>query len=599
MSKLKSILEILSKRTLSIFLFCCAIVLSVVLIHKMNFDNWRYAIYQDGRGYYSYLPALLIYNDPSCSFYKNESVTKPDSANFINYIDGKPVNKYFCGVALLQLPFFSASHIYAKLSGENPNGYSKPYQWGVALAALFYFLAGLFFLWKFLEKFNFGKWIRIIVCICFAFGTNLFHYAVFEPSMSHVYSFAAISAFLFSARSFFLFPSTKKIIVVGIILGIIALLRPANLLILFSLPLVSGNLENLKNGFSWMKKNSFQLLTGFVPFVFICSIQLFLYKWQTGHYLVWSYKDEGFNFLHPHVFGTLFSYEKGLFIYTPMTFLSLFGLIFIFKRSRFLFLSLIFVMAVIIYVVSSWHEWKYGFSFGLRAYLDFYTLFAFSFAFLIDAAMKRKMAFAICCLIFSSILVFSNIQEYQYDHRIIHGGAMNKENYWLVFLQTNKKYQDTISIENYELESSGIFNDMEGSEDWPGKETIIEGTAYSGNHSSRIDSASPYSVGFNRNLSSDDVFDSETKIQISAWVMRTDSMDKGTLVIAQQKRDSIYFRKYIPLPSFSKPGEWVKMNQEIVIPSRKMDNEYLKIFFTRFSGTIYIDDFNVEIFSAK
>ncbi len=507
---------------------------------------------------------------------------------------GKLVNKYFVGEALCQVPFFTLSHLYAKLFDEETNGYSKPYQYGVGIAAVFYFLLGLFFLWKFLKSFEFRIGVILFVCVCVAFGTNLFYYAVYEPSMAHVYSFSFITGFLFFTRSFLLSPSGKGIIIIAAFTGMITLIRPVDIMIVFAFPFLAGNFENLKNAMGWMKKHLLFLVPALALFLLIVSLQLLLYYWQTGHFFLWSYQSEGFDFAHPHIYRTLFSYEKGLFIYTPIAFVSLFGLLVMPFRSRYLFLTLLPVLGIIVFVVSSWHDWRYGFSFGLRAYIEFYALSAFTLAYLIDFASKRRIIFAFTGLIFSALISFYLIQQYQFNHRILHPGSMNKERYYLVFLHTEKKYEDTLSRIPYVMESEGDFNDMEGSVDWPGLETIKKGLSHSGEAASRIDSASPYSAGFCRSMSDDD-FNTPSTIKISAWVLRKNENDNGSIGIYLTSNDSVLFSKDIDLNELTKTGAWTNVKQEIIIPARKTEREYLRVLFFHSSGTTYIDDFSVEI----
>ncbi len=73
-----------------IFLLATAFVAFCASFDRMGVnEGWRRTVFMDGRGYYSYLPALCIYNDPSCSFYSKQSAAQPDSANFMNKVDGK------------------------------------------------------------------------------------------------------------------------------------------------------------------------------------------------------------------------------------------------------------------------------------------------------------------------------------------------------------------------------------------------------------------------------------------------------------------------------------------------------------------------------
>jgi hypothetical protein len=579
-----------------IFLLVAAIICGrESLRDKMAGEDWVYTVYMDGRGYYAQLPAFFIFDDPSYSFYTKESCIPGDEANFLNEVKGKPVNKYFCGEPFLQLPFFAVAHVIAKNSGYKANGFSEPYFYSVAVAAFFYYLLGLFFLWKLLEKFFFRKRVVLFVCICFAFGTNLFHYAAYESSMSHVYSFAVVTGFLYFARSFFLSPSRKYLLAAAVTLGLVAILRPVNLVVFFAFPLLAGEWENVKAGFRWIGKNIFSTIIAVVFFLAICFVQLFVYYWQTGHFFIWAYRDEGFDFAHPHFWGTLFEYEKGLFIYTPLTLLALVGLAPMAKRSRYLFFSFLPLLVAIVWIVSSWHEWRYGFSFGLRAYVDYYALFALSMAFLVDFAFTRKFILAPVTVIAVLSLSLYGMQQYQFLHRIIHPGAMNKELYWRVFLKTEKKYEDSIERIIHSYDSDNDFNDMEGAVLWPGAGTIIKGVAYSGNHSSRIDSLNIYSSAFVRNMSDNPVYSKSSEILVTAYVLRNAMTDDAEMTVAQVKDDKIFFLEHYPLPPVTKAGEWQEVKYEIKIEGAYVADEVLKVFLKWENGVVYMDDLKVEV----
>ena len=47
------------------------------------------------------------------------------------------------------------------------------------------------------------------------------------------------------------------------------------------------------------------------------AILLSLYKISVGHFLVYSYGHEKFDFINPHLLGFLFSYDNGMFLYIP------------------------------------------------------------------------------------------------------------------------------------------------------------------------------------------------------------------------------------------------------------------------------------------
>jgi hypothetical protein len=594
---LKKTTPFFTKNLLWIFLLIVAVISSSLMKIKMQGEGWRFAVYMDGRGYYAQLPAYFIYNDPQYKFYTRESALPDDPPNFMNDLrSGKKVNKYFAGEAFLLSPFFGVAHLVARNAGYPANGFSPPYFYAVAIAAIFYFLLGLFFLWRLLEKFQFRKSVILLVCTCFAFGTNLFHYAVYEPSMSHIYSFAAISCFLYLLRCYFLSPSAKILFGCAFVFGIMLLLRPINAVVFLAFPVMAGDVKNLRNGFQWIMKHWKAVAVSVCIVGLVGFIQLFLYRWATGNYFIYAYEGEGFDFLHPHFHATLFSFEKGLVVYTPMILFAFFGLVVLFKRSKFLFLNLFFLLMIIAWIVSSWHEYKYGYSFGLRAYIDYYALFALAMAFFIDWTFRKKIVAAVGVTLYTLVIIFYGIQQYQFVHRIIHPGAMNEKAYWQVFLKTGKVYEGMITENNLALpkESNGDFNDMEGDVYWPGMETVVSGPAHSGTKACKIDSAGIYSCCYMKYMTGDDRFNDNVLVEVEAYIYLADENSSAELQVAGVQNNDLKFLQYFHLP-WIPPRKWTLTRKFFIVPGVQVNNESIKIFFKRNSGTVYIDDFKVHI----
>jgi hypothetical protein len=153
---------------------------------------------------------------------------------------------------------------------------------------------------------------------------------------------------------------------------------------------------------------------------------------------VYSYGKESLDLSNPEIWNFLFSYRKGFFIYTPVFALSLWGSVYFFKKSRFQFISWFAVLAIVVFVLSSWWQWYYGGSFGSRVMIEYYVFFAIPLALLLQKSRFRK---AIAVIVIVLIFV-SQIQTYQYRYGYLHWSEMNKERYWDNFLRIDKVLND-------------------------------------------------------------------------------------------------------------------------------------------------------------
>lgn len=423
-----------------------AVIIGIMGLNMLSSGFWKEekrVIEWDVISYYAYLPATFIYHDLSLSFIDHYS----GPHNFIFWPErtdeGDYVIKTTMGLSMLWLPFFAAGHITAILTGADTGGYSPPYKFFLLLGALTWLLAGLIYLRRILLSL-FSDRISALVIAGFALGTNLYWYTLFQGTMSHVYSFALTAMFIWyvtrwyapreqgreSRNSHYMLQSAVRI---GILAGLISLIRPTNIIILlffllygvYSRRQVTERVTLLAGDFRYLVVMAVAALVVWMP-------QLFYWKEITGHWLYFSYGgDERFFFGDPAIIKGLFSWRKGLLIYTPLLFFSFAGIITLWRgRSPYALPVTIFV-PVNIYIIFSWWCWWYGGGFGQRAFIDSYALMAVAAAaFLSGTAtaplLRRRVATA-CYVVVMTAGIFNNIQYY---HGAIHWDSMTRAAYF-------------------------------------------------------------------------------------------------------------------------------------------------------------------------
>jgi hypothetical protein len=429
-----------SASKLSIFII---MVIMTAVSSNLNWgdDNWKDIIEADGKGYYAYLPAVFIYHDLNFGFFQKIEQEKYYNKNIFydyrSYSNGKTINKYYCGTAIAELPFFLVAHCLSHIYGNDTDGFSKLYTVFISVAALFYLFLGLIFLNNSLGLYNIKEWQKSLVLFASVFGTNLFYYTVSEPAMSHVFSFAFVSMFFYYSLKYFSSFQKKYIPALAITAAIIILIRPVNGLVFLIFPFAAGSYDNLKKGIAEFFHNKTMLIISAIMFLLIISLQFIIYKISTGSFFVYSYTEEGFDFFHPHFIDILFSYKKGLFLYTPLFLLSLTGTIYLWKSERFSFYSWFVFFIIVTYILSSWWCWYYGGSFSSRVYVEFIPFFMVLLAIALNKIKRKSVKITLITLIVLFTLL-CQVQTYQYRYYQIHWSEMTKEKYWDVFLRIDK-----------------------------------------------------------------------------------------------------------------------------------------------------------------
>jgi len=449
---IQSLLGLLKKH-FSLFSLLFIIVFYVFEGHNKTLWRDNRVIQNDVIWYYSYLPATFIQKDPLWGFYEKDKEHYDFKGQYWAYKTpkGNYVPKMSMGKAMMDLPFFVVADFYTNyFSNSTRDGFSRPYQYMMIWATVFYGLLGFIFLWKWLKRY-YSDWIVGITLLAIALGTNMYFYSVNESGMSHPYNFCLFAMALYIYPKWLEKVSLKRSMFLGIVIGLMVLIRPINVLML--LPLFVLNKPESKTYINYTK-SIFRLRNFYyaILFAFIVWIpQLLFWKIQSGQWLYYSYINEQFFWLKPHVFEGLFSFRKGWFIYTPMMIIAIFGLLRLYKSNRSMFFAISLFLPLFLYVTFSWWCWWYGGGFGARTTIDILPLMAIPLAASFEWMTERKWRWSL--FIFPIFFVYLNyFQSWQYAHGFIHYEAMTYEGYKTVFLKdyTPHGYWEQLVTPDYE-----------------------------------------------------------------------------------------------------------------------------------------------------
>jgi len=432
------------------------LIIPILVFSGLNFKNWNnhYIISQDVAIYYGYLPATFIYNDLSFKFLED----LPDNFEG-NIVYSNPpgsnakILKMTMGVAILHLPFFLFMHVLTHLILPfDANGYTPPYEFAFYLSTIFYVLLGLFFVRKILLK-RFSEKITASTLILILFGTNLFFYTTMRAGTSHVFSFSLFAIAFFLFEKWHNKPSWATTVLIGVVSGMIILVRPTNAIIAVVFILFGIiNKQSLHAKFRLLVRN-YQMILAMVLIAFIVFLpQMFYWHHITGDWIYYSYKDEGFFFHDPEILKGLFSFRKGWLVYTPLMIFALLGIPLLYKHCKEYLTPIIVFTLLNIFIIYSWWTWWYGGSFGSRPMIDSYGLLAIPFSvFLKELNRKSKWLRISIYSIFTLFIMLNIWQSKQYKRGVIHYDGMTKDAYFELFFSYHrpKTYNKLIDRPDY------------------------------------------------------------------------------------------------------------------------------------------------------
>ena len=426
--------------------------------------NGGRAITYDPAGYYLPLPATFLYGDLAhFSFYDTLS-TKYRIADAVSHTfevpNGNRCLKYSLGMSVLYSPGFVAGHMLAWIWEAPKDGYSKPYYLALSIWSLLFSFLGLYYLRKTLLRYFKDLSVAIALSII-VLTTNYLIYAGLNNLMSHAFLFSLYCFLIFHSDRWHRKPNWGSTIVIALTIGLLALSRPTEIIAVF-IPLLwtAGQPFHLRTQIQrllqhWPKLVAVALIVGAIG-----SIQLVYWKLITGHWLYYSYNDQGFDFLKPHIYDGLFNFRKGWLIYTPVMTFALAGIALLYNRYRAFFIPVVLFTMVNIYLVFSWQIWWYGGSVGARAMVQSYAILLIPLTAFVEWVLSKewhkwwKVAFFVVLILFTDLNLMMSWQSHtsggpwhaeymtqKYFFKIVGRGLPDKD---------MKKFLDT----KYELRST-------------------------------------------------------------------------------------------------------------------------------------------------
>ncbi|HEX8516859.1 MAG TPA: hypothetical protein VF868_11710 [Bacteroidia bacterium] len=440
---------------LSVF-FIFVFILSIFF----SFNIWRKnRIIIDAPSYYTYLPAVFIHHDLSLGFIDKDPDFFRNVIWYYKIENGKKLIKHPMGISLALSPFFLAGHVAAKVTGGRQDGYSLCYQNAVSIGVLVYLAIGLLYLRKLLLV-MFSDKITALTLVGLVIGTNLLWYSTIEGLMPHAISFSFICVCLFHFYECLRSGGAKNLFAFAFLFGLIILIRPlAITLLVYFITAAIVSKGGLKGFIAYLKPQWKYIIPAALIAVSIFSLQMFYLKYATGKWLYDVYIDEHFVFSSPQMLPFLFSFRKGIFIYTPVLIFSVIGLVWLYRKRRDVFYGTIIIMPLTVFLLSSWWAWSYGISWGIRPMIDYYALLA------IPLAAGFSMSFSKGRILagFSGVIIFLFIilnlfQTWQYKNGLIHYDDMTRESYFKGFFQTEKSLEwlDLLSPYDWDRRIRGL-----------------------------------------------------------------------------------------------------------------------------------------------
>ena len=332
-------------------------------------------------------------------------------------------------------------------------------------------------------------------------------------------------------------------------------------------------------------------------------IQLLYWKSVSGDWIVYSYQDQGFSWLKPHIIDGLISYKKGWLLYTPLMLLIIPGFYMLFKNNKGIFWSIGITFSLILYVTFAWDIWWYGGSLGQRAMVQSYALLAFPLATSITWLFTNpKRYFRIAAIGFVSLCTYYNIWLTHQAHK---GGLLDPENmtkayFWKVLGKYDQPIEVKKLLDNNE-EYTKVRKDVQllyTSDFEKDTSLVCNDNPINGNLSLCIDGESPYSAIYAAPLRNGDAEWIRAHATIKAPQKEWDIWKMTQMMIRFYNKDQQVKQKLIRLQRLIHDGQTKSVYLDAKCPRNTFDRVELLFWNGGSPKKVYIDDISLESFNG-
>jgi hypothetical protein len=319
-------------------------------------------------------------------------------------------NAHPVGPALVWAPFYAAAELVTRLRGVPSNGLDRLHLDAVAVSSVLYGWLGLVLLY-FTARREASAAASLLAALGIGFGTFLYFYMAFAPTMAHAPAFGAAALFVW----LWLRPTptgARRAAWLGAACGLLALLRWANVLIVL-LPVVEA-LPRLRRRSEWpgLLKEGAALAAAFL----VAFSPQMLTWWMLYGSPITIPQGSAFLASSPAWDGVLFSPRHGLFSWSPLLLVGAVGLLAWARRAPWrLAAALVFGLALV-RINAGVADWWAGAAFGGRRFDALLPLFGLGLAFAADglAGFVRRRPLAPVAVLVAGLVGWNVLLARQY-----------------------------------------------------------------------------------------------------------------------------------------------------------------------------------------
>ena len=412
-------LELLERRPY-VVIVTIGIIFSLAYLAAMTLFPRAHGRIIDGDGiqYYAYVRSMVFdadfsfLNDYQLLYGTEDGGVWTTTRTSTDYA----INLMSIGPALLWLPAFLIAYVATwsiNLFGAQIalDGITLPFQLSVGLAGIAYATAGTclcFRIAKHLFSTESAFWAVLVTWL----ASPAIYYSLSAPTYSHATSLFAVALFVDSWYRTRDRTDLARYLLLGVLAGLVTLVRWQDAIIVL-LPLTESAHRLLTKRTPFIVTlQRLAVMAGVTALTF--TPQMLAWHAIYGEFLLTPQGSGFMRWTDPQILSVLFSWNHGLFSWTPGLLVASCGLYWLGKRDPVLGVGSALVVFAAIYINASVEDWWAGEAFGARRFISYTPLFAVALTALVSSLDwfrgKHWVRFAALGLIVSNVLFVTQYQ---------------------------------------------------------------------------------------------------------------------------------------------------------------------------------------------
>ena len=318
----------------------------------------------DGIQYYAYLRSLVF--DRDVNFVNDYALLYGDDDANVWIANrtgtGHAVNLMSIGPALLWMPAFLLTcglMAAGTLLGSTVpvDGIAAPFQLSAGLAGIAYATAGAYLLYQICAR-EFAPWPALWASLVAWLASPAIYYSLVSPAYSHALSIFTVALFVDTWHRTRGESGPGRYVVLGLLAALAALVRWQDVIIVL-LP-VGEALEAVVHRRTRLTQSAGRLAIMGATSVVAFAPQMLAWRAMYGRFVLTPQGPDFMRWTEPQIAAVLWSWNHGLFLWTPALLLAAGGLYWLHRHDRLLGWGSAVVVLTAVYINASVVDWWGG-----------------------------------------------------------------------------------------------------------------------------------------------------------------------------------------------------------------------------------------------